>query len=515
MCGICGIINKDRSLVDEIALKRMTGVIGYRGPDGQATYTDGHMGFGHRRLSIIDLSDNARQPMTNENGSVVIVFNGMIYNYKELTTSLRAKGHIFKSNSDTESIVHLYEEEGADCVKLLRGMFAFAIWDNNKKELILARDRVGEKPLVYAESGNSFLFASEPKSIIASGFLKAEIDPCALPYLFSYKNVPHPRTMFEGIYKLPPASIMVVNNTGSKMFKYWKPQVNQKIDLDLEGAVTKLSFLIDESVKDRLISDVPVGAFLSGGVDSSIVAYFVNNNTTGMLKAFSVGFDGLGKGDAEFINAERVARKYNMEHHKISVDSNIIDEIRQVMWHYDEPFAIPEALVNMKFCREVRKSVKAVLVGDGADELFAGYSGYALWKILGDIDSFFLKHGIARSLSFPALSFLSKIFASSSIRMLTLTSKEKRPYLKRRVANRVENLIFSEELKRLIKGTDVGLTLEEIYAENSPAHLLDGILYTDLVYNDTHGVTVFSDVSGMSNGLEIRAPFLDHRIIEK
>lgn len=510
MCGICGIINKKPVPVDINVLKRMTRILAHRGPDGEGIYIKGHVGLGHRRLSVIDLSENAKQPMCNEDGSVVIVFNGMIYNYKELSERLKKQGHFFRSNSDTEAILHLYEELGYDCVRQLRGMFAFALWDNNKEELILARDRIGQKPLVYAEYGGVFLFASEPKSILATGIFNPEVDPLAFHSLFSYKSIPYPRSMFKNICKLPPASIMIVRDGEWQIKQYWKPEFDEKTGMDIGEALVKLENLIDESVRLRLLSDVPVGTFLSGGVDSSIITLSAKRNRTKPLVAFSVGYEKGGIQDLEFRYADSVAANYNIEHKKILVDEGIIGEMERVVWHYDEPFPIPEALVNMRFCQEVKKEVTVVLTGDGGDEIFAGYSGYVLWKLIGDIDNFLRRNPLAKG----AISLLGKIIPIRALKILLVSPQEKRSFIKSCDANTVARSLYSKKFMKFAQPFDIGAPLRDVYKEVMPSHLLDGILFMDLVLNDVHGTCVFSDISGMANGLEIRAPLLDQNIVE-
>lgn len=514
MCGICGFVNTHTISPGLKVLKNMTAALAHRGPDGEGLHIDSDVGLGHRRLSIIDLSSDGSQPMSNEDGSIKIVFNGMIYNYKELAKSLREKGHKFHSVADTEVLVHLYEEKGPECVKYLRGMFAFAIWDSRKKELLLARDRIGQKPLAYSRVGGLFLFASEPKAILASGAVYPEVNPFGVHGMFTHRSVPYPLTMFKKIYKLPPASVMVVKDGVEHISTYWKPDINSKITEGLDKSIERLYELINESVRMRLISDVPVGAFLSGGVDSSLIASFVSNNTQDKLNAFSVGYENPSSKDVEFDYASSVAKRYNMEHHKIAVDSDVFDEIRNVIWHYDEPFAIPEALVNMKFCREVKKTVKTAITGDGSDELFAGYSGYLLWKALGDADIFFSRHGTARNIIFPLAKLLGDTLSSSVLKALTLPPFEKRAHFKRIEAKKVSDLVYSDKLAVETADYDVGSQFEEVYASTKPKHILDGTLYTDLIFNDTHGICVFSDISGMANGLELRSPFLDHHIVE-
>lgn len=514
MCGICGILNKNNPHTDMDMLKRMVRVLQHRGPDGEGLYNNKHIALGHRRLSVIDLSENAAQPMSNEEGTVWIVFNGMIYNYSELTEGLKKKGHRFKSKSDTEAILHLYEELGAGCVKYLRGMFAFAIWDSRTHELILARDRIGQKPLVYTETKDYFLFASEPKSILASGIFKAEVNPVSFHHLFSYVSVPYPNTMFKGIFKLPPAAVMTVKNGNIQIERYWKPEFGTIADIKEKNALQKLNNLVDESVRLRLISDVPTGTFLSGGIDSSIITVFANSNAPKPIKAFSVGFEDDNNRDAEFPYAKSVAERYGIEYKKVVVREDVIDEMERMIWHYDEPFSLPEALVNMRFCREVKKEVKVALTGDGGDEIFAGYSGYFLWKMIGDIDILMRNNKAARAAFIPTVHALIKIFSNKMFKVLLLPAEDKRAFVKNLAATATSGRLYSEQFKRLTSGIDVGEPLKKLYLDSQPQHILDGVLFMDLVLNDSHSTGMFSDISGMANGLELRAPFLDHNIVE-
>ena len=500
--------------VEPVVLKRMTRALVHRGPDGEGLFSRGHIGFGHRRLSIIDLSENAKQPMSNEDGSVIIVFNGMIYNYRQLTEELVKKGHVFRSRSDTEAIIHLYEEFGYECVRYLRGMFAFAIWDSKKEELMLARDRVGQKPIVYSTVNGCFLFASEPKSILASGLVGFDIDPLGVDSLFAYKSVPYPKTMFSAIKKLPPASVMVVRDGQIKITTYWKPELFEKTNLSIKAAAKELYSLVDESVRLRLISDVPVGIFLSGGMDSSTVAAFAHKYSTKSIKAFSIGFENDGVRDVEFGYAEKLSRMYDLEFEKFSIDESIIDEIEPVVWHYDEPFAIAEALAHMRFCRKVGKEVKVALTGDGADEIFAGYSGYLFWKVIGDLEVLLRKKVFGACEMLDFIKITRRILPLEGIKFLLLPPEEKRAFAKRRTRNRIAGLIYSKELKEKTDLFDIGLPLKECFEQSRPRHLLDGVLFMDLVLNDAHGTCTFSDISGMANGLELRSPFLDHKLIE-
>lgn len=511
MCGICGIIDKNNRNINKENLASMTKFLAHRGPDGEGIYIHNNMGLGHRRLSIIDLSDNAKQPMSNEDGTVWVVFNGMIYNYKALREELIQKGHQFKSHSDTEVIIHLYEERGKDCIKSLRGMFAFALWDAIRKKIILVRDRVGQKPLVYAQTKDFFLFASEPKAIFASGLLSKEIDIVGMQHSFSYMNVPWPYTMYKNIKQLPPASVLDfdLHNNLINIDKYWKIDLGTKLKITVEEASNRLVSLLEESVKLQLISDVSLGAFLSGGVDSSTVVALMSKFSSKPVETFSIGFEAQGKNDPEFRFSKKISSIFKTNHHQVSVDHNIINNLSEMLMFYDEPYANPVALLNFELCRTMKKDVTVALSGDGADEIFAGYSGYRNWKAVHIFNKLF-----PVVLSIERFNLLGKNRASEVLRFLFAPPERKRS-LRKNIFNRGAcNNLYSAKVIEATKEINTGRILEEFYHDNNSDFLLDNILFMDLVLYNAHGVSLLADISGMSNGMEIRAPFLDHKLIE-
>jgi len=381
MCGICGKLNLDGSPIDSPLIEKMCSILSHRGPDDSGVYisesraqsTEPRIGLGHRRLSIIDLS-LGHQPMSNEDGSIWIVFNGEIYNFQELKEALIKNGHFFKTKSDTEVILHLYEDYGVDCVKELRGMFAFAIWDSKKKRLFLARDRLGKKPLVYTRYKNSFLFASEIKSILCDKNIPKEIDHIAIHHYLSYGYIPQPWTIFKGIKKLPPSSILVIENGSERIERYWMPRYKPKLKISENEAISEILRLLKEAVKLRLISDVPLGAFLSGGIDSSSVVSMMAGLMDRPVKTFSIGFEEEDFSEIPF--ARIVSKKFQTEHYEFIVRPDAIDILPKLAFFYNEPYADSSAIPTYYLSQMTRKYVTVALNGDGGDELFAGYDRY-------------------------------------------------------------------------------------------------------------------------------------------
>ena len=367
MCGICGFTGE----ADAGVLRRMTEVLAHRGPDDSGLYSDTNINLGHRRLSIIDLTTAGHQPMPNEDESIWITFNGEIYNYQELKTELEKKGHKFKSNTDTEAIIHLYEEEKENCVKKLRGMFAFAIWDAKGKTLFLARDRMGKKPLYYTTTPNKkIIFASEIKSILQHPNVKREVNENALHNFLSLRFVPGPETMFKGIYRLQPGHTLAYSKGEIRMDRYWNPEFSPE-NRSENYFIEELHRLLEESVRIRLMSDVPLGVFLSGGLDSSVVTALMAGMITEPVRTFSVGFGGEAD---ERGKAREVAEHYGTDHKEVLVDLSSMDVMPTITWHSDEPAGdtanIPVYYVS-KLARD--NKVPVILCGDGPDELYAGY----------------------------------------------------------------------------------------------------------------------------------------------
>ena len=389
MCGITGAVwTEPRKAIDEPTLRRMVEVLAHRGPDGEGTYCADcanrpgsgvlpGVALGHRRLAIIDVA-GGRQPMSNEDGSVWIVFNGEIYNFRELRSRLEGRGHRFKTRSDTETIVHLYEDEGPDFVEHLNGMFALAIWDAGRRQLVLARDRLGEKPLVYRLEPGRLLFASELKSLLEVPGIPRELDPQALDAYLTYQYVPHPQTIYRGINKLPPAHIAVYREGRLDVRCYWQPDFQVEEDRPAEDYARELRELMTSSVEMRLESDVPLGAFLSGGTDSTIVVGLMQRLSKQPVRTFSIGFPVAEYDETRY--ARIVAERLGTVHQEFRVEPDAVEVLPKLVWHYDEPFADSSAVPTWYVSQVTREHVTVALTGDGGDELFAGYPRYqAVW----------------------------------------------------------------------------------------------------------------------------------------
>lgn len=513
MCGICGILKFDKNkVVEKNILEKMTGKLKHRGPDGEGYYLNGNIGLGHTRLIIID-PEKGKQPMSNEDERIWIVHNGEIYNYLELRDFLIKKGHKFSTNSDTEVIIHLYEEYGEDCLKYLRGMFAFAIWDNKKKSLFIARDRIGKKPVYYMEINGKFVFASEIKALLEFPEYRKEINFEGINYLFAYDWwIPWPYTAFKEIYKMEPGTYFIIKEGRIIKKKYWFPDFTKKIRRKEEEIVEELYNLIDESVRLRLRSDVPLGALLSGGVDSSSVVSFMRDYIS-KVKTFSLGFEEKGKVDPEFLRAREIAKKFDTEHYEILfTPDDLINYITKLIENHDEPYVCITGLYTWFLSNFIKeKGVTVVLSGNGPDEVFWGYPS--------GIDLKF-KSIINRWKNLLPLNFY-KIIGE-----ILPASKGIKERVKKLGVN------FSEKLEKGINenfylNTD-GLLTEnwsEIYLnygslarkyfdEAKDGNLLDRYSYMALMLTYAYGLTLQADLDGMANAVEIRSPFLDPKIIE-
>jgi len=367
MCGICGILGRE----DKNLIEKMLSTIRHRGPDDKGIFVDENISLGHARLSIIDLSEKGRQPMSNEKGDIWLSVNGEIYNHKELRETLAGKGHIFHSNSDSEVIIHAYEEYGLECIGRLRGMFAFALYDISKKQLLLARDPIGKKPLYYWYDGDLLIFASEIKAILEVGIQK-EVNYDALWGYLAYQYSLGDTTLFKGILKVPPGSMLIAANKKIELIQYWSIKENI-IQADEHYFIKKLQALLNESTKLRMIADVPVGAFLSGGLDSSAIVALAKKFSNGDFHTFSVGFETY----SELEYAAMVSQHLDTCHHEMIItDTMVLHDLNKIAWHYDEPLGDAAVINNYFLSKEAKKEVKVVLAGEGGDELFAGYSNY-------------------------------------------------------------------------------------------------------------------------------------------
>jgi asparagine synthase (glutamine-hydrolysing) len=519
MCGICGKMYFDRSRqVDERLIRQMADVLRHRGPDDSGVFAAGCIGLGHRRLSIIDLTPAGRQPMANEDGSLQIVLNGEIYNYRELRPGLEARGHVFKSQTDTEVILHLYEELGPACVQQLRGMFAFAVWDARRQELFLARDRAGKKPLSYAIVDGSLIFASELKSLLKDPALQPDVDPEALHHYLTYQYVPGPQTIFKGVHKLPPAHTLLARNGDIKIERYWRLSYKDKLQLPkLEDYCDQLRHVFTEAVKIRLRSDVPLGAFLSGGVDSSATVAVMAQLLDRPVKTFSIGFD--DKDYDELTYAAMVARQYGTDHTEFVVKPEAVKILPDLIYQYDEPYADSSAIPTYYVAKLTREHVTVALNGDGGDESFAGYERYRADALAARYARMphILQEGMRRAANLLPYREYRWSFSRRLRRFLNgISDAPARRYVRWLCyfSNDMKDDLYTPAFNQAMAGHDSVSLTEEAYAASDAATLLEKQLYADVTMYLPYDLLVKVDIASMANSLEARSPFLDHKVME-
>ncbi len=398
MCGIAGIIGGSAGREARMAaICAMNAALAHRGPDGEGAYAspDGYASLGHRRLAVIDRSPAGQEPLSNEDGTLWLTFNGEIYNYRELRAGLLARGHRFKSATDAETVLHLYEEQGVSCLDSLDGMFAFALWDEKERKLFMARDRFGEKPLSYAEKDGRLVFASETAAVFAGlGYVPAP-DTESFAYFFSYNHVRSPRTGFTGVYDLPPAHYGIFHNGRLSIRRYWQLDFSRKVRIPYADAVTEVRRLLEKSVRGRMHADVPLGVFLSGGVDSSAIAAIAARHVP-RLTTFSAGFAEAGIAD-ELPQARETARRIGSDHREYSFSADISELLPRLVRLYGKPYADSSALAVYCLAERARTEVAAAMGGDGGDEAFGGYRRYAYWNAF----RYFKKDAYERIASYP------------------------------------------------------------------------------------------------------------------
>ncbi len=513
MCGICGVYQLNAEAIKPGTLSEMCGVLKHRGPDDEGFYFGPQIGLGHRRLSIIDL-DSGHQPLTNEDESIWIVFNGEIYNHLELREDLEKKGHRFRTRSDTEVIVHLYEEYGAELLDKLRGMFAFALWDEKQRGLLLARDRLGQKPLYYSQQGNTFIFASEIKSILQHPLVQPEENLSAIYDFLNYQYVPSPQTAFAGIYKLPPASYLLYKGAEKKIERYWRLSFEQKLHLSEEEYCRRLRELMEEAVKIRLMSDVPLGAFLSGGLDSSAVVGLMSKLTSRPVKTFSIGFAEMEYNELEYARA--VAEHFQTEHREFMVHPKALEALPKLIWHYNEPFADPSALPTYYVSKVSRQFVTVALCGDAGDENFAGYNRYMMHKqslMYQKIPVFLREKFLAELTASWARALPDRQF------FRRLNNLVKRLSMPTDVLHAEQMSIFSPQAKqelysRKLSGAGDDKYFAELFNHTNGWDELDRVLWVDINSYLPDDLLIKVDVASMANSLEVRSPFLDHKVVE-
>jgi asparagine synthase (glutamine-hydrolysing) len=522
MCGICGKLSFDaHKEIDSELIRRMNQVLYHRGPDDEGIYIKGQIGLGHRRLSIIDLSPAGHQPMTNEDETLWIVLNGEIYNFPELRSVLEEKGHIFRSRTDTEVILHLYEDKGTDCLSDLRGMYAFALWDARNRSLFLARDRLGKKPLFYYVNDKFFLFASEPKAMLQDSAVKAEPDPEALHHYLSYNYVPSPVSSFKGIRKLPPAHYMLLKDGDLQIKQYWKLRYGKKISetriLKDDEVCEEIIERLKEAIKLRLVSDVPLGAFLSGGIDSSAIVALMSELSSAPVKTFSIGFEEKEYDELKY--ARIIAEKFNTDHHEFVVKPNAVEILPKLVWHYSEPFADSSAIPTFYVSELTRKYVTVALNGDAGDENFAGYERYLANQIACRYERipYHLRKGLESVIQKIPYSVKPKSFLYKTKRFFDAVSEEPRRRYSRWMThfnNQRKKELYTEEFQSQLGSIDSIDLLLGAYADSDARDFIDATLDADVNMYLPGDLLVKVDIASMAYSLEARSPLLDHLFME-
>jgi asparagine synthase (glutamine-hydrolysing) len=515
VCGICGKLNFDQQgTVTPSLLKIMADAIVHRGPDDEGYYVSGHVGLGFRRLAIIDLN-TGHQPICNEDGSVWIVFNGEIYNYQELRGQLQSKGHVFHTQTDTEVIVHLYEEFGQGCVEKLRGMFAFAIWDGRKKTLFLARDRVGIKPLYYWLSNKSLIFGSEIKAILADPEVTPEVTPAMIDRFLTFYYVPGEETLIRNIRKLPPGSYMVVRDGEVNIKQYWDLDFSV-VPKTIQEAEEELLTLLEESVRLHMIADVPVGVLLSGGVDSTAMLDFAVGKTDRTLSSFTLGFSEPNLADERHY-ARLAALHYGTLHHETTITAKeFADFLPKFAWYMEEPVCEPQAVALYYVSRLAKDNAKVLISGEGADEAFAGYQTYrgVLW--LERLKSLLKPFNVMLS---SGLTGVNHVLGSYRIaKYAPLMRLPFEDYYYGRTSspfhyfNTHANELYSEDFAAAAD-KDYSVSAVTRYLDNGNAKV-NKMLYVDTKTSLPDDLLLKADKMTMANSIELRVPFLDHKILE-
>jgi asparagine synthase (glutamine-hydrolysing) len=515
MCGICGVYGRDTA--DPALVCAMADTLVHRGPDHRGCFTEGGVGLGVRRLSIIDL-EGGDQPIRNEDGSVVVVQNGEIYNYRELRTTLTAKGHRFRTQSDTEVLVHLYEERGADFPSALEGMFAVALYDRTRRRLFLARDRMGKKPLYYARTTGGLLFGSEAKPLLLADPSLCRVFPEAVRLYFRYGFVPEPRTIYPDVYKLPPASILSYDGQDTTIRTYWDLEIRPEKPRPRREYLEELDALIESAVRRRLTSEVPLGAFLSGGPDSSLIVATMSRVQREPVETFTIAYseDGFDESSA----AARVARRFHTRHHvkllsQEDLRGSFFTDVERIVRHTDEPVGDSSALPTYHLCRLAREGVKVILGGDGADEVFAGYTlfqGLRFAEFYRKLPPA-LRRGVIQPLAARLAASrppgASRWAAQAWCKRLADSNLD----LEEMLASKF-SLTPREEVDRLLLPLSGAPSEIGEIPLGSGAGIMDQAQYAVTRFQQVNDMLVKVDRMSMAHSLEMRSPFLDHQVVE-
>lgn len=513
MCGIAGYAGADPP--DAGLLHRMCDVLEHRGPDQDGYLLADGVALGMRRLSIIDVASGA-QPIFNEDRSVAIVYNGEVYNFPDLRRDLLARGHRFATDTDTECIVHLYEEEGEACVEHLRGMFAFALWDAPRRRLLLARDRAGKKPLYYRVTPDGIWFGSELKALLEDRTFVRQVDPTALHRYLTFGYVPAPEAILAGVCKLPPAHTLSFSDSGVSLRRYWRLSYANKSALPEGEAVEALRDLIREATRIRLVSQRPLGAFLSGGVDSSLVVAAMAEQSPEPVRTFSIGFEDARFDERPF--ARKVAERFGTRHEELVVKPDVQGLLARLSWHYDEPFADSSAVPSFYLAEMARRQVVVALNGDGGDESFGGYDRYVAMRMAARMDVSGLPgSGLARRAVglLPPGAHRSQLRRARRFLDFALTPAATR-YAEVVAAFPAAELysLYTPGMREAVAGVDPYGPLTEAFARTEATDPVDAALDADVQTYLPGDLLVKMDIATMANSLEARSPLLDHKVME-
>lgn len=518
MCGICGVADFEQPVVCKESVVRMTDTLRHRGPDDAGVYVAAGIGLGHRRLSIIDVA-GGHQPISNEDGSVWVLLNGEIYNYPDLRHKLLARGHRFTTTSDTEAIVHLYEDCGENCFSELRGMFSIALWDARERKLLLARDRVGKKPLFYFSNGRRIIFGSELKALLAADGLPRALDNEAVSDYFSLGYVPAPKSIYRAVRKVLPGHYLTASADGIRETQYWDLSFARTEEKSEEEWCELLRQELCEATRVRLMSEVPLGAFLSGGVDSSLVVAMMSRLVKQPVATCSIGFEEEAFNESAY--AQQVASQFKTDHHLEIVRPSAAEVIDKLVWHFDEPFADSSAIPTYYVSAAARRHVTVALGGDGGDENFAGYRRYYFDQFENRMRSMVpqaVRGAVFGPLGrhYPALAWAPRVFrGKATFQSLSRTPLE--GYFNSMSLFRPDEKprLLTADFRRTLGGYDTLDVLRHYYDRADTDDLLSRIQYLDIKTYLTDDILVKVDRASMAVSLEVRAPLLDHKVMER
>jgi asparagine synthase (glutamine-hydrolysing) len=515
VCGIVGQARADSLAVDQGLVEAMCAGLEHRGPDSRGVHVDGPVGLGIQRLRVIDLA-TGDQPVFNEDRSVAVVLNGEIYNYRELRARLQANGHRFASQGDTEVIAHLYEEEGPDFVRSLTGMFGVAVWDARRQELFIARDRMGKKPLFYSDRGGVLSFASELWALLADPEISREIDPVALDRFFTYTYVPSPFSAFQAVRKLPPGSLLRWRGGKTTIERYWQPDFGPTLEVGSEQEAGELvRDAVREAVRRRLVADVPLGAFLSGGIDSTAVLAAMAELSAQPVQTFSIGFEYAGFNELPY--AREIAEIFGADHHELVVRPDAVEMLPKLARHYGEPFADHSAIPSFYLAEMARRHVTVALTGDGGDEVFGGYGRYAHGAMIERLDV------LPVGLRSAAASLAARVGADGEIgslrnrlrraaSLLPLAPEERYVLAMSRFGTDLRDGLYGPELRASLNGS-AAETIVEPWRSTTATNPIDRMLDVDQQTYLSGDLLVKMDIATMAYGLEARSPLLDHDVV--